>query len=102
MKEPASCTNMKALRVEIDQLDARLIDLLAHRAAYIDRAVELKTNAGLPARITQRVEEVALNARRNAEEAGFDPDLAEHIWRILIDWSIAREERILGPSDERN
>jgi isochorismate pyruvate lyase len=26
-----------------------------------------------------------------------DPDLAEKLWRILIDWSIAREERVIGP-----
>jgi isochorismate pyruvate lyase len=102
VKEPESCTNMAELRKEIDRLDGELVALLAKRATYIDRAAELKPSAGLPARITPRVEEVASNARKNAEVAGFDPDLAEQIWRMLIEWSIAREERILGPSDERN
>ncbi len=102
MKAPEECMDMADLRKQIDTLDKELTALLVRRAAYIDRASELKPAVGLPARITPRVEEVAANARQNAEDAGFDPDLAEQIWRILIEWSIAREERILGPSDERN
>ena len=90
---------MSELRVQIDDLDRALIDLLANRARYIDRASELKPGEGLPARITERVEEVAANARRNAGAVGFDPNLAECLWRVLIDWSIAREEQVLGPSD---
>ncbi len=90
---------MADLRIQIDELDRALIDLLAKRAQYIDRAAELKPNEGLPARISTRVEEVAANARHNAGAVGFDPDLAERLWRVLIDWSIAREEQVLGPSD---
>lgn len=89
---------MTALRREIDLLDTALTRLLARRAAFIDRAAELKQGAGLPARITDRVEQVAANARANAEAAGLDPDFAETLWRQMIEWSIAREERVLGPS----
>ena len=42
------------------------------------------------------VEEVVQNARKRAAASGLDPALAEQIWRGLIDWSIAREEQILG------
>ena len=92
---------MTELRVQIDELDTQLVDMLAKRTLFIDRAAELKPAEGLPARITSRVEEVAANARRNALDSGFDPDLAERIWRLLMEWSIAREEVVLGPSDER-
>ncbi|MGC9370514.1 MAG: chorismate mutase [Paracoccaceae bacterium] len=93
---------MKELRRQIDALDRDLVALLARRAAYIDRAAELKPAEGLPARIAARVEEVAANARRNAEAAGLDADFAEALWRSMIDWSIAREERVLGPTPEPN
>ncbi|MBB4020594.1 MAG: chorismate mutase [Pseudomonadota bacterium] len=89
---------MLELRAQIDALDQRLIEMLARRAAYIDRAAELKPAEGLAARIDARVEQVVANARRNADAAGLDPDFAETIWRQMIDWSIAREERVLGPS----
>ncbi|GHG84157.1 chorismate mutase [Pseudodonghicola xiamenensis] len=89
---------MRELRQTIDALDRKLIDLLADRAACIDRAVELKQLENLPARIPARVEEVAANARRNAAEVGLDPDLADKLWREMIEWAIAREETVLGPS----
>ncbi|MEX0276697.1 MAG: chorismate mutase [Ruegeria sp.] len=93
---PQDCRSMQELRPQIDQLDRQLIELLVTRAGYIDRATELKPGEGLPARIPDRVEEVVQRVRKRSDELGMDPDLAESLWRILIDWSIAREERVLG------
>ena len=90
------CRSMSELRVEIDALDAALVDLLAVRSGYIDRAVELKTAEGLPARIDARVEEVIARVRAAAAARGLDEALAEQLWRTLIEWSIARESRTLG------
>ena len=87
---------MAELRVQIDRLDRQLIALLAERVTYIDRATILKPAEGLPARIDTRVSEVKDNVRAEALAQGLDPDLAESLWAQLIDWSIAREEKILG------
>lgn len=87
---------MRQLRDQIDALDSALIELLGCRAGYIDRACQLKPGEGLPARIPERVEAVVSNVRGRATGAGIDPDLIERMWRILIDWSIAREERVIG------
>lgn len=94
---PQDCLSMQELRVQIDRLDRQLIAMLVTRAGYIDRAAQLKPAEGLPARIPDRVEEVVRRVRAGSDELGMDPDLAEQLWRILIDWSIAREERVLGP-----
>ena len=94
---PQDCHSMQDLRVQIDTLDRLLIEMLVTRAGYIDRAAQLKSGEGLPARIPDRVEEVVSRVRASSGELGMDPDLAERLWRILIDWSIAREERVLGP-----
>ncbi len=93
---PQDCRSMRELRPQIDKLDRQLIELLVTRAGYIDRASQLKPGEGLPARIPDRVEEVVQRVRKSSDELGMDPDLAEKLWRILIDWSIAREERVLG------
>ena len=95
---PADCPNMTTLRAQIDDLDADLVALLVERAGYIDRAITLKHASGLPANITSRVEEVVAKVKAAAATGGLDPDLAEVLWRSLIDWSIAREERVLGRS----
>jgi len=89
---------MAELRVVIDALDAQIVGLLAARAACIDRAAELKPAERLPARIDARVEQVVANVRREAAGQGVDPDLVETLWRAVIEWSIAREERVLGKS----
>lgn len=93
---PQDCHTMPALRAEIDALDKSLVALLAKRAGYIDRAIDLKQVNGWPARIPERVEQVVINARNCALAEGLDPDLVEALWRQLIDWSITREAQVIG------
>jgi isochorismate pyruvate lyase len=97
MKAAADCHSMQDLRVQIDALDSEIVAKLALRAGYIDRAVVLKQQENLPARIDARVEQVVERVRAKAVAAGLDADLTEDLWRRLIDWSIAREEQVLGP-----
>lgn len=85
-------SQMPRLRTRIDTLDARLIALIAERSRLIDEAARIKAREGLPARIDARVEEVAFNCRRLAENEGLDPDFAERIWRLMMEHFIAQEE----------
>ncbi len=91
MLAPADCPDMPTLRDQIDALDRELIRLLAKRTGYIDRAVEIKTEAGLPASIPARIEDVVTKVKATAKDEGLDPEIVEVMWRSLIDWSIARE-----------
>ncbi len=100
MKPPADCRDMIELRAAIDGLDAQLVALLARRAGYIDRAAAIKREEGLPARIPARVDEVIAKVREHATAEGLDPELIEDLWRKLIDWSIAREARLLGEAED--
>lgn len=101
MKQPPkSCNTMFELRAALDVLDSEIVQLLAKRSEFIDRAIDLKMAEGLPARIDDRVEYVAMRARENAEKVGLDPDLTESLWRKMIEWSIAREELVLGHKAE--
>lgn len=86
---------MAELRSRIDRIDGELVDLLALRAAHIDRAVQLKPGEGIPARAEDRVAQVIDNVRALARDKALDPDLAEELWRILIEWSIRREQRTI-------
>ncbi|WP_116132406.1 chorismate mutase [Tropicimonas sp. IMCC34043] len=99
-RPPESCETMAELRAQIDALDEVLVTLLAERARHIDRAAQIKAGAGLPARIEARVEEVVAHVRGKAAETGLDADLAEGLWRAMIEWSIAREARLLGEAVE--
>ncbi|MCC1480092.1 chorismate mutase [Roseibaca sp. Y0-43] len=94
--DPTSCQTMAELRVQIDQIDRELVALLARRVAHIDRAIELKPAEGLPARIDSRVNDVLAKVEAEALRQGLDPALVRKFWTELIDWSIAREEQVLG------
>ena len=95
LTKPGDCNSMDELRHQIDKLDVKIIELLANRSKFIDRATDLKKSNGMPARIPERIESVVSNARNAAEELDLDADLVEKIWRILIDWSIQREAEII-------
>jgi isochorismate pyruvate lyase len=92
---PADCASMENLRAQIDLLDRKLVALLAQRAGYIDRAIALKQENGWPARIPARVEDVIAKVRAAAEDEALDPALVEALWRQLVEWSIAREARVI-------
>ncbi|MEP0520443.1 MAG: chorismate mutase [Hyphomicrobiales bacterium] len=86
---------MAELRCEIDELDRSLIEMLALRAQCIDRAITLKKVEGIPARATDRVEEVVRKVRASAAKQGLDEELVEKLWCELIEWSIERESKHL-------
>ena len=85
---------MDHVRVEIDRLDRALVELIAERFTYVDRAWQLKDSpedAVVPWRIQQVVDKV----RAQAEEKGLPPELAEALWRQMIGWFIQYEEEKL-------
>ena len=95
LTKPDDCKSMEELRHQIDKLDIKIVELLATRSQFIDRATDLKSINGMPARIPDRIESVDSNAREAAQELDLDSDLVEKIWRILIEWSIQREAEII-------
>ena len=84
------------LRRQIDTIDDRLVELLAARMSCVRQVIEIKQENGIPARISARVEEVVARVRMQAERVGAPPDLAEIVWREMIEWVIGFEETSLG------
>ncbi len=89
-KKPAECESMEHVRTEIDALDEQLIDLVAERFGYVDRAWQLKKNPE-DATVPWRINEVIEKVRARAEDRGIPPQLAEALWRQMIGWFIEYE-----------
>lgn len=85
-----NCGSMTELRQAIDALDARLVALLAVRQAYIERAAQLKTGRD-QVRDPERIEDVVAKVIAEGRKAGLSPDIAEPVWRTLIEASIRHE-----------
>jgi isochorismate pyruvate lyase len=90
LKMPDACASMNELREAIDTLDSRLVALLAVRQAYIERAAQLKTGRD-QVRDVERIEEVVAKVIAEGKRSGLSADIAEPVWRTLIEASIKHE-----------
>ena len=82
--------NLGEIRSQIDEVDSGMISLLSIRAKLVFAASELKKDER-DVRAPERVEQVIRNIRRKADASGLDPDIAERVYRTLIDCFIAQE-----------
>jgi isochorismate pyruvate lyase len=87
---PEACQTMIDVRVGVDALDRALVTLLAERQRYMDAAARIKP-ARSAVRDEPRVEQVVANVKVAATDAGLSHDIAEPVWRLLIERSIAHE-----------
>ena len=85
---------IKPYRQKINDLDDRIIDLLAERLEVIREVGHLKAEKGVPAVIPERVEEVRERNAERASEKGLDPELVRELYTRLIDYSCNLEEDI--------
>jgi isochorismate pyruvate lyase len=76
-------------------VDSALIDLIAERFGYVERAWQIKLGLGQEANVPWRNQQVIDKVRARAEARALPPDLAEALWRQMIGWFIQYEEEKL-------
>lgn len=87
---PADCTTMAEVRAGVDSLDRQLVVLLAERQGYMDAAARIKQDRGA-VRDEARIEDVVAKVKTAARAAGLSTEIAEPVWRTLIERCIAYE-----------
>lgn len=90
IKPADQCLDMADLRAQIDALDRSLVNLLARRQCYIERAAEIKTRRD-DVRDEARIADVLAKVTAAAEKSGLDGAIARAVWRTLMENSIALE-----------
>jgi len=95
------CRDMTEVRAEIDRIDAALVDLIAERFGYVDRAWQLKTSPG-EAYVPWRIQQVIDRVKARAKGKGLPPELIEALWRQMIGWFVQYEEEKLRRQLEGN
>ena len=87
---PADCETMLDVRKGVDALDRALVLMLAERQRYMDAAARIKPHRD--ADFDQaRIDDVMAKVLVAAEAHNLSPDIAEPVWRLLIDRCIAHE-----------
>ncbi|HML92121.1 chorismate mutase [Methyloceanibacter sp.] len=100
-REAQNCESMDEVRIEIDRIDEKMVDLICLRFSYVDRAWQLK-KAPADATVPWRIQQVIDKVRARAEENDLPPELVEALWRQMIGWFIQYEEeklRSAGPKE---
>lgn len=87
---PESCTTMAEIRTAIDDIDRRVIELLAARMRYIEAAARVKTDREA-VRDEWRKADVLSKVAATADKEGFPAELATQLYDALVEYSIAHE-----------
>lgn len=84
------CETMADVRYEVDRLDRLLVRLIAERQSYMDAAARIKNDRDA-VRDPARIEDVVAKVLESARREGLSPDIAEPVWRLMIERCIAHE-----------
>jgi phenylalanyl-tRNA synthetase alpha chain len=84
------CATLDEVRASIDEVDGRIVDLLAERRAYVLQAARFKESAEA-VRVPAREAQVIANVKALAYRAGIEPDLVETLYREMIDGFVRLE-----------
>ena len=89
-KEGHECQTMAEVREGVDALDRELVALLVRRQAYMTAAARIKGSREA-VHDEARIEEVVAKVLAEARKQGLSENIAEPVWRKLIERCIAFE-----------
>ena len=102
-RPPADCADLSQVRIEIDRIDNDLVNLIAERFGYVERAWQIKLGLKQEASVPWRNQQVIDKVRARAVEKGVSPDLCEALWRQMIGWFIQyEEEKLRGELEDKS
>ncbi|HEY8191851.1 MAG TPA: chorismate mutase [Alphaproteobacteria bacterium] len=85
---------LEPYRKRIDEIDDRIVDLLAVRIGIIREVGALKCREDIPAVLKDRVDEVIERAATRAGEQGINSELVRNLYTLLVDYSCRLEDQI--------
>ena len=97
MDEPV--LDLGAIREQIDDVDRRLIALLAERSALVGEVVHYKRAHHMPVVDRAREDRMLARIADVAKDAGVDPRVAQQVLRTIIDGFTLLEVEELGPDE---
>jgi len=93
IRYPEDCNSMTEVRAGVDEVDERLVALLAHRFGYMVAAARIKDDREL-VRDEARKAQVIANVRQHARQAGVPELLVAEVWDMLVESSISYEMKL--------
>ena len=72
------------LRGNIDQIDSKILSLLARRQEQVEQVVKLKKKHQIPVYHPAREEDLISKLRDQAKRSALDPDFMEDLYRVIL------------------
>ncbi len=88
------CHNIDEVRSNIDIIDEEIIKSIALRGKYVKQAAKFKKNTD-DVKAPDRVGEVIVKVKDHALEYGLDPEIAEKVYRVMINCFIEEELKMV-------
>ena len=89
-------TPLQDARTRIDEINERVVELLAERQAIVEELCAIKAENGQSVRDPEREAELLAHVRSVAAEAGLPPDLAETLFEDILAHSVQQQRRRRG------
>lgn len=90
-------TDLDQIRLRIDEVDRRLVALLAERASLVTEVVHYKRAHHMAVVDRGREDRMLAQIAERAKDAGLDPRVAQQVLRTIIDGFTLLEVEELGP-----
>ena len=84
------CSSLEEVRENIDRIDDSIIQFIAERTEYVRQAAAFKKSES-DVRAADRVEAVIAKVREKSQKYGASPDIAETVYRNMINGFINME-----------
>jgi len=94
MKFPHECQSIEELRLQIDEIDQDIIDLIGKRLSFIQEIVKYKNTVD-EVIAKNRFQTVISERREMAIRQHLDPDVIENIYRIMMKYFIQEQLELL-------
>jgi chorismate mutase len=86
-------------RDRIDDIDRRIVELIAERYAVVDELCEMKAENGDTVKDDDREQALLDRVASIAEKHGLSPDLAEQLYEKILILSVERQRRQRADDD---
>jgi len=84
------CQSLDEVRVKIDSLDDKIVELIGQRNHYIKQAAKFK-NTTEEVKAPARIDEIIARVRHQALTMGMSANMLEEIYTIMIDEMVETE-----------
>ncbi len=84
------CNTLEEVRVEIDKLDDKLVDMISERTRLISQASTFK-NSVEEVKNEERIDFILQRVRKRAIELNVSPNMVSELFTIMIDEMVETE-----------